>query len=1715
REDVEYGVLPKEEIEAPPPAEEDIAFSTGAPRPARPEIEMPTYGTSLSITGRKLIGFSFNEKRFTSDQRTTGRPKSTNLVDITQQLQLRMQGKVGPKITVNVDYDDTKLNKQDISVVYQGDPNEIVQNASFGDIDLSLPATEFVSYNKQLFGIRADLKYKGFKGSFIGSRTKGQTKTKQFIGSTQFASIDILDTSYLRRQYYDVSFGTATRLPILPGSERIFVAYQDPRAVNTNSIDLTADDLAVPSSSFTAKFVQLAAGQDYTIDYVKGIVQFRIGIEPQFVLAVDYVDASGQALASQGPGATGRPKLMKTPGDVALADPAEVGYLRELKTVYSLGQLQVVRDNGRGNFVLKVLDPKRNEVGPELNPVQKYPDTLEVDFENGLFRLQQPFGISASSPTPDPELYAPVPISKRLFHVEYQFRLRTFFLEPNLVIQSEIVLIDGVKLTRNVDYFIDYESGFITFFNDNRIGATSIVDISYEVAPFTGSTAESILGMRVSHDFNSHFSLGSTLLYQAGSKPSTVPSITDLAKSLLIYEVDSQLKDITFFRWLKGTFQGEYARSHQNPNLSKFALIDNMEGAKQEDSAPTFINSWQLAANPTQGSVDPRAVSFINEDIPVLAINPKAQASASENVKVLNVNYDFAASVSTEVSIVHVFSPTGLDFSQKQVLEVIMHGDNSGNELNFTLGGINEDGDGDGVLDTEDSGKDGIPGNFDFGENDGILQPEEDLGYLHNPAGKASSRIGAGNGRIDSEDLNQNQRLDAGDFTGDNYGYNFAPAQPSHAGLFDTTTNSTRTVVDFTGWHAFQIPLDVSTATFNRWTAIKELRISIRKRAGSALDAGTLKFARLAAVGTSWQRGQAGDPATGAGAKATESLAVTAVNNVDNPQYTPIFSVGGEPAGTFDDLYGSVGGLQQQSNSRNLSEQAIQLLWTDLPGGATVHTRRTFPRSINIAQHKRFNFLIYGNADSNNVDTSGDNVFFLRAGNDRDYFEVRVPLNFIGWRRVAVAQIDVNGDQIPDRWGFGSGPENVVIFSTGSPNLQQIGAFVAGVYRAGGATVNRGAVFLNELYMSDAIQRVGTAQKLQADFNVLGWGTLGGKYRSVDRHYQTPTTVVTNQDNRQDSAYANLTRIAWLPMNFTLNRTVTDTPSTAQTGDLSNLVNLLQQGKVTTWNGTANGNFTYGTLPRLGFGHVRARTEYDLLTRLDDRKTYNTTFDYGVPIQSRFLPSSIGLNYSFAKYSVSFTRPDVLRLPGNFNTDELTNTYGARLAFTPWTGSSFNPTASLTEVKENRSDFSSGKEVKLRYPKSVNQNVGFSSNFRLLSWLIPSVNYNISNIENNVLTPSTFVVTGSTYVFGVGDLKTVNRNATGSINLNLSVADLWKRTKLFKSLRFNNGYQLADGDVWNNVEKELSTTGALWVRSGLKARSPVAVRQTLTLRDTYSSNQQWAPLESYQIGGRKAAFKTLSLTNNYVHSIQRNETTNTPSKTISTTLPDLVASMSQIERLLWADRWMQNGQVNLRYKFLTTTAVNTSRDTENALGTELRAMIRKNYNTSLSVNFRETEKSDLRLGVVTNRTRHRDATVQTQFVVAKVLQMTPKVDYVADVTELGTGVKQQDVTVITPALQARADLARPRGLVLPFTGKTILFTNRVIWSHNLSMALRSSPVTQADNSKLLNYTTSGDYEIAKNLRMTLNGGFSRLWHKFLKEENFISYNFGTTLTFQF
>ncbi|MBI4657042.1 MAG: hypothetical protein HY746_09910 [Elusimicrobia bacterium] len=1707
RKKVESGDFFKDEALMEPAVETSTQAET---LPPQPEIEFRDSGTTLSLTGRKVIGFSYNAKRWINPQTTVNRPMSTNLFEITQALQVRMQGKVGNNITVNVDYDDTKQDKQDISVVYQGEPTEVVQKVAFGDIDLSLPSTEFVSYNKQLFGIRADFKTERVKATLVGSRTKGQTKTKQFIGNMQFQAVDILDTQYLRRQYYDIIFGNTLRLPIKQGSEKIYIDRQlSAPADGVTIFEKTADDLAVQSSSYTGKFQLLNPGIDYVMDYAKGLVTFNSSLNQQDTFIIDFENSNGTKLSMNSStstldtAGTGNFKLIKTKNDFQIAYSSETGYNRELKTYYSIGQSNIVRDDGRGNFTLKVQDLNRQTI---TNPSQSYPDTIHVDFEQGKFYMDNPFTVSGST-EPDPQTYSAAPASKRIIRVEYYYRFKTFMLEPNIVLQSEIVKVDGAKWIKNQDYYIDYDSGFITFYNPEKIKQTSVIDIAYEVSPFGGIGTQSIVGGRVSYEiFKNRLSVGSTLIYQGGTKSNTVPNVTDLSNSMTVYEGDAQIQNINLLG-IRSNFSGELAQSKLNPNLNDFALIDNMEGIKQEDSASLDNNYWLIAANPTEGPADPNAlVNWYSENVKSKDIN--AQSSSEGTQQVLSVNYDF--NVSSEVSIVYPLSTTGLDFSQKNTLELVLYGENSagapGPRVNIHLGQISEDPDNTGGQNfTCASGINltGAPKSEDA-NCDSQLSNSEDIGWLYDPGndGINSKTYGAGNGRIDTLDLDKNGRLDSVESqAGGSFGYRYGSVF-----IDDTDSGNTKNKVDFTGWHTWHIPLNISSTDTYKWNAIKQVRISLKQSPDAgAVKTGTVKLARISAVGNSWLVNQS---------TITGNMQVLAVNNSDNPGYTPIYDAGGEATQAFNELYGSVSELKEQKNTSVINEQTLSMEYSNMTSSSTLYAYKRFTRAIDISQHKYFKFLVKNEGP---VDSNAS--FYLKAGDENNYYQVAIPLDFgvndgvNNWRLYKIEQQDITGDGIPDVWTNASN-HSVTISSRGSPSLQQIPMIITSV-KVTDAVLHNGKIYLNELHLAEPLTRTGNAWKAEASFEIPGWMSFGGKHRFVNRNFQTPVTAIANQDNKQDTGYLNLTRLSFFPMNFNYSRQKTETPNTLLTG-ANNLVNSLQQGIVIKQDGTAAGTFTLGRLPRIGLNYLKNWTDYDKLIgfgREDEKDAYSGNMSWGIPLNVFLVPKNLDANYSFSRSRVAYDPYKTLGLSDIYDTDEITHGYGIKLPFIPWKGSSLNAGYNLQKTKEKKSPPGSGN-TGLEYPKSMQQTVDFNSNFRLFSWLNPGVNYSVTAIENNNLNITTATVAQSSAVFQPGEIKTVNRTSQGGVSLTLNMNDLISRNKLLRSMILSSNYQIQDGDIWQNVEKDFNSGKYLWVRRPLKPGNILSYRSSLTMRDTWNSTQRWQPFEGYSFKGRTAPLSTLSVTNNYTNTMQKSEVTGTVTRTSNITFPDMVLSIAQIELLTHTEKWAKSGSMNFKFSKNSNETKGISLDAGRNYGLDLRFRLLDFMDTAASYNDRISEKKDLRSKQITQESEHNDATIQGTFDMKK-FRFTAKLDYVSDLGKGALGVKTQDTATITPSVLIRYDLELLKGLKIPFIKNPLLLTNKISWTTTLSYAIKKSPITISDNSKLLSLNSSADYEPAKNLRITLNAAVQRLWHKFLKQEEYISYQAGGTLTFQF
>lgn len=1688
-----------------------------------PSLSLPLYGTNVALTGRYVLGFKLDAKRYKQDANNDIEDRNVSTFELQQELQLKMQGKILDRVFVDIDYDDKREEEKTLSVAYRGKPGEFVQLAEFGDINLSLPQTEFIAYQKQLFGAKMHLQHKDANLYLIGSQTKGSSKQKQFIGSSVFEIVSLKDTDYVRRTYYDLTFGNNIHPTLSPAAAddwRIQMrdiasgtdeVYLDSNTTNNDyvPIEKTATDyLGGAATARTAKWKLLQRGVDYTVDYASGVIQFRTAMTAASVVAVDYRNSQGVQLSSLG-AAPGTIKIIKTENEQSISSsPDESANKLEIKTYYKIGAQKITRDNGKGNFILVLLDANGQEVGNQANPKQLYPSTIDVDFDAGTFQL-------GSRMTDDPGLYNTTPVSakNRTFKIEYTSTVKTYFVEADMVVESESVKLNGRVLTRNNDYYIDYASGFITFYKGDEITESSVINITYDTAG-GNSGNNSLMGGRLDYQIFNKIKVGTTVLKEGWDKPDTVPQVGDYSKDLLVYGADVSGKDIKMSDKVSVDFSAEVAQSEKNQNLYGYAMVDSMNETNVQTGGSMVFYDWRVGANPNGLSSFLDSVHWDTQEVPSLEINPNAVTSYNDKQQVLIINYDFTKpntllgpngedlSTRDEISLVYPLSDSGVDLSDKTAFELTMQGDGAGApQVDFTFGNVSELSDAsqgmllpcskyypDFVPKTEDTlCRQSLAPNEDIGWE--FLNPDGTIQRFNPWVNNVFNPQSQPNGRVDTQDLNGNGKLDYEDPTiGGHFGYN---------GL--AITGLVGNAADYTGWKTFVTPLQI--ADKSKWTAVRHLRVTLKK---GAKMKGQIKIANVALSGTAWNTQETVNPA---------QFSVSGINNVDSSTYVPIFSPNsGDGLMVFNQLYGSLANYRENSKSANVLDQALNVMYdtTSLPVGQELYANRNF-KTMDFTQHREFRFLLHGAGAG-----SDGTEFFLKVGSDENYDKIIIPTGFNNWRLITLKMVDTTSDGIPDAFENASDPSyNVrverVRTATGLMNFKKVSVIVSGVQRdATVGTGSAGAVWLNVIHLAEAIKLEGSAYKGDVVVRLDEWGSAGAKYKYMDSNFETPLTVSKSQEVTEEEYFVNVDKFKKFPMKATLNRSSIVTPNVADTTDY-NTVSLLDKGQVDRQSAVLHGDFIQDNLPKIGLEYSMNQVDYDLLKRKDRAQTYAVTLQHEKP-QSAL--RSVNAGYYLTGTTIDYDRSMHLQSDSNYNTDETTQRMNVKVNYQPGDKFNFVPSYNLTKSKEERVQYTASDTFNNKYPKAMNQNTGFTSTWKIASWLAPSVSYNVTTTENNNLTPKTITRSGQSVTVGLGEVKSINRNADGGITLTLNGNELMPTSKLFKNFVISSGYRIQDADAWENVDGDYDSRTDLWVRSSLKSVGDFGNRKSLTLRDTITSSQRWSPLAEYDLRGMLEAFKTVSLLNNFNRTMQTNDYTGTAYDSQSTTLPDMVFSISDIEKIFFASRWLSASNLKLRYSLVDKTNIGTDKTLQEQYGGDLRFMLFNRFDTVLTYTRQTSEKNDLRAGSLLESLLDDTFSAQTSFYTGS-MRWTPKVTYKNHEKRLYQGQLNESTQEMIPSLNMRMDFNMPRGIHLPFLNRMYNATNRVIWNTTLSYTDKTSPVEVKDNYKSWDFNSSVDYEISQNLRLNVSGLLQFLNHAYVETEDYIAYAFSTSVTIQF
>ncbi len=330
----------------------------------------------LNVTGNiRIFGNFRNEKR--SQQRTLISRGTNNSFKLQQQQKFTVTGRIGQKVTVNVDQDSERAFdfNNAIKLKYEGDEDEIIQRIEAGNIALSLPATRFVTFSGRsagLFGIKMQSTLGRLNLTTIASQEKGQNKKLTLTGGATEGTTRIQDYEYRRNTYFflDESYRQnyrrytsdwvhiAAANPVreievyksAPGYNRLpenikgWAIYD----LGPNSPRVEPDEV-IPGSTYQGHFIRLEP-TDYFLNSDLGYIVLNTPLNDEEVLGVAYVLASGDTVGDFVFDRTGdRPIFLKLIKD-RNPQPTHKTWDLEWRNVYYLG----ARNLNSEGFQLKI-----------------------------------------------------------------------------------------------------------------------------------------------------------------------------------------------------------------------------------------------------------------------------------------------------------------------------------------------------------------------------------------------------------------------------------------------------------------------------------------------------------------------------------------------------------------------------------------------------------------------------------------------------------------------------------------------------------------------------------------------------------------------------------------------------------------------------------------------------------------------------------------------------------------------------------------------------------------------------------------------------------------------------------------------------------------------------------------------------------------------------------------------------------------------------------------------------------------------------------------------------------------------------------------------------------------------------------------------------------------------------------------------------------------
>ncbi len=742
--------------------------------------------------------------------------------------------------------------------------------------------------------------------------------------------------------------------------------------------------------------------------------------------------------------------------------------------------------------------------------------------------------------------------------VESSSGRKTFQLNAfDIIMDSEVVTLDGVRLTRGVDYDINYDIGEVTLKGDILpLPPGSNVSINYQYKPLIGGGKRSLLGVGADFNISPNSRLNGTFLYNSVGASRYKPRLGDEAGRTMAADINGSFQ----FEpgWMTSlanllprvdtsaksslNLSGEVAVSIPNPNIKGEAYIDDMEGIEDSDQISMARKSWYQASPP----LDPASPLEKLEPDPDLEFFWYNPARTDEQVHLITSRRDLNPTLDTREAntvtslFINAINPSengwcgvmtgipgGIDLTTAQYLEIWVNDynkDASGRsgKLHIDFGKIDED-----FYEPEaDQFNDENLENWTIEDDRGFTGEEARNRYYPELKNQywdddwkvykwINSRVR--NGLHDTEDMNRNGVLDQTDayYTleldlSDSALIDVQRDFPSVSGYWNDEDKGY--INRKKSWRMYRINMSemmLMTSRTPRLDAVSHLRIWIEgvdDLAGDAWDdvdnEHFVEIAGMKFVGNRWEYNGIRDiqgniiPVPNAGSDEEMTVKVSTINNKDNPS-----------------IYKSPYTVEEEEGIQS-KEQSLLLEFENFADASAFKVlKRFYGSGQDYQQYRQLMFFLQGD---DNVAFSDSLFFYLQIAFDStNYYEIEVPvsdfntgvwyLTTINLSDLTNLKIDADSSVVE---GFITDAVNqnreykAKLF--GDPTLFQVRYLFAGARNKGGSSIPEGQIWFNDLQLGDVRKDIDHAERLSfsSSFaNILtfsgNWQRTGPEFRSL------------------------------------------------------------------------------------------------------------------------------------------------------------------------------------------------------------------------------------------------------------------------------------------------------------------------------------------------------------------------------------------------------------------------------------------------------------------------------------------------------------------------------------------------------------------------------------------------------------------------------------------